>query len=143
MRYEIIAILLSLLLHVGKCIWPRPYKVDLSEKKTFELSEEISSDDEDDIFDPDDEMIKPQDLARLNIHEDEDKHYRIHQVAIRRNKKSGDETTKTLNNNYRFNETNVYDYVESEPFQAEYVDNENDTQIIESVRIAKYSLKQR
>lgn len=122
MKYQLIAIYLSILLHDVKCIWPRPYKVDLAESKIFDLSEEISSDDEDDIFDPDDEMIKSQDLARLNIQNDDDKHYRIHQVVLRRNKKSDDETTKRIINNYRFNETNVYDYVESEPFVGEYVD---------------------
>lgn len=128
-----LTIYLLILINNSACIWPRAYKVDLNEKRTFDLTEEISSDDEDDIMDPDDEMIKATDLEQFNIQDDNEKHYRVHQVVLRRNKKSNDDTKKFVRNNYQLNETNVYDYIDEGPLVGEYVD-QNGTRL-ETVQV--------
>lgn len=105
------------------CIWPRPFKVHLEERKTFELSEEISSDDEDDIYDPNDEMIKDSDLDHFDLRQDDDKHYRIHQMVVRRNKKAQEEAKQSEEQSFRVKETNLYEDPDPEPYEGRFVDD--------------------
>lgn len=72
------------LIHV-KAIWPPSYKVNLSHEESFVISEIISSDDSDDAYQAEDEMIKLEELKSFDITKDVAKLSALHQMTSRKN----------------------------------------------------------
>lgn len=108
-------------LHVIHAIWPVAYNINMSQSETFVVSEIFSSDDESDFYD--DEMIKEEELKPFDLPQDNVKHYRIHQTASRRNKKSDVDNFAGDELKFKLNETNMYEDLEPEPWEAGFVDN--------------------
>lgn len=134
-------IITPLLLSKTCCSWPLLYDINLDENETFELNEDFDNDDknnDDIIFNPEDEMIQ-----HRNTNEDNDKYFRIHQMAMRSNRKQQEQdstrfnktrTARFLNNHLqdetdeytRFNDNHKEDYIiNAVPWIGGFVDRNN------------------
>lgn len=102
-------------------IWPPPYRIHLNHSEDFVIFETFGSEDSDDIYSDDDEMIKPLDIRSLDISKDAVKYLRIHKLAM----KQGRENLPDIKRPKRLKwpETN-YDQVKSKAWIAgHFVDN--------------------
>lgn len=85
MTIQKLFIIIAILPYYVKPIWPPSYKVNLTHEETFEISEIISSDDTDDIYEAENEMIQEQELKKFNLDKDNGKYLQLHQLSMRRN----------------------------------------------------------
>ncbi|KAF2881692.1 hypothetical protein ILUMI_24474 [Ignelater luminosus] len=84
MTIQRLFIIIAILPYV-KPIWPPSYKVNLTHEETFVISEIIGSDDTEDIYQAENEMIQEQELKKFNLDKDDGKYLQLHQLSARRN----------------------------------------------------------
>ncbi|RZC39219.1 hypothetical protein BDFB_007510, partial [Asbolus verrucosus] len=99
------------------CIWPPPYEIKLNDGETFVISE---FSDTDDLYNDEDEMIQD---GTLKSHKngDKEKYFRIHQMAIRHNKREMSKRKESSKNIKRIKEHN-FDLDDAVPWEGGFVD---------------------
>ncbi|KAH0817794.1 hypothetical protein GEV33_004998 [Tenebrio molitor] len=98
-------------------IWPPPYEIKLDDAETFVISELSESDD---LFNDEDEMIRAKPPSA-----DQKKYSRIHQIALRHNKKEWNRNRAEPENNVKIKEHN-FDLENAVPWEGGFVDKNGD-----------------
>lgn len=111
-------ILIALKLWFIEAIWPPAYKVNLSDQETFVIHEEFGLDD---LYSDEDEMIKEKDLKRINFVDNNDKYFRIHKLAMRKNIENKKFQLK-MQKEYKKIKENAFKNEESVPWIGGFVD---------------------
>lgn len=118
-----VLITILLLAGVAEAIWPPGYSVNLTQEGTFVISEDIRSD-TDDVYNDDDEMIKPRELERFGLQAHAAKFYRIHKMVRQHNEVFSDKPGIAADN-VKPAESN-FDREEPLPWEAGFVDEKGD-----------------
>lgn len=121
MTFTVKTLIVLLYVHKNQGIWPPAYKINLTQSANFVISEEFGSDDSDDIYDSEDEMIKEKDLKAFGLNTDSKKYFGIHQFVKNRNRKESDDFPQDVKNAKILKET-IFDLEDPVPWEAGFVD---------------------
>lgn len=133
--YTLIALFSS-----ANAFWQPGYSVNLSHSGTFVISEELSSDDVNDVYDDADEMIKESSLNKFDLRSDSDKYFRIHQMAMRKHAYNRDvDFDESVDNSAVKIKESIFDGEDPVPWKAGFVDKNGS--YLQFVQITSKSLR--